>query len=45
METGMEVVGPAGIGNELGAFGFEHVLDRLIGKLRMAMCLGVGPVH
>ena len=39
---GMESVKPAGIGNELGAFGFEHFPDRLIDQLRMAMCLGVG---
>ena len=38
----MEAVEPAGIGNELGAFGFEHLPDRLIGQLRMAMSLGVG---
>ena len=38
----MEAVEAAGIGNEFGAFGFEHVPDRLIGQLRMAMSLGVG---
>src|SRR6516225_2504944 len=38
----MEAVEPAGIGNELGAFGFKHLPDRLIGQFRMAMCLGVG---
>ena len=38
----MEAVEPAGIGNELGAFGFEHFPDRLLGQLRMAMRLGVG---
>jgi hypothetical protein len=39
----MEAVEPAGIGNELGALGSEHVPDRLIDQLRMAMCLGVQP--
>src|SRR5262245_27427339 len=38
----MEAVKPAGIGNELGTFGFEHFPDRLLGQLRMAMRLGVG---
>jgi hypothetical protein len=33
----MEAVEAAGIGNELGSFGFEHLPDRLIGQLRMAM--------
>jgi hypothetical protein len=38
----MEAVEAAGIGNELGAFRFEHVPDRLIDQLRMSMSLGVG---
>jgi hypothetical protein len=38
----MESVKPAGIGNEPAAFGFEHLPDRLLGQLRMAMRLGVG---
>jgi hypothetical protein len=35
----MESVKPAGIGNELAVFGFEHLPDRLLGQLRMAMRL------
>ena len=38
----MEAIEPAGIGDELGSFGFEHLPDRLLGQLWMAMCLGVG---
>lgn len=38
----MEAVEAAGIGNEFGAFGFEHFPDRLIDQLRMAMSLGIG---
>jgi ketosteroid isomerase-like protein len=41
----MEAVEAAGIGNELGSFGFEHLPDRLLGQLRMAMCLGVVVQH
>jgi hypothetical protein len=38
----VEAIEPAGIGDELGALGFEHLPDRLFGQLRMAMRLGVG---
>src|SRR5579863_2006753 len=38
----MESVEPAGIGNELGPLSFEHLPDRLLGQLWMAMGLGVG---
>jgi hypothetical protein len=39
---GMEAVEPAGIGNKLWPLRLEHLPDRLLGQLRMAMCLGVG---
>src|SRR5438477_5308238 len=38
----VEPVEPAGIGNELWPFRLEHFPDRLLGKLWMAMRLGVG---
>jgi hypothetical protein len=38
----VEAVKPTGIGNELGALGFEHIPYRLIGQFRMSMNLGVG---
>ena len=38
----VESVEPAGIGNELWPFRLEHIPDRLLGQLRMAMHLGVG---
>jgi hypothetical protein len=37
----MEAVEPAGIGNELRPFRFEHLPDRPVGQLWMAMRLGV----
>ncbi|MBP1061968.1 hypothetical protein AB7M42_001341 [Bradyrhizobium diazoefficiens] len=37
----MEAVEAAGIGNEFGAFAFEHFPDRPIDQFRMAMSLGV----
>ena len=38
----MEAIEPASIGNELWPLRFEHLPDRLVGQLRMAMRLGVG---
>src|ERR1700730_700765 len=38
----VESVELAGIGNELRSLRLEHLPDRLVGQLRMAMCLGVG---
>ena len=38
----MEAVEPARIGNELRPLRLEHLPDRLLGQLRMAMRLGVG---
>jgi hypothetical protein len=38
----VESIEPAGIGNELRPLCLEHLPDRLLGKLRMAMHLGVG---
>src|SRR5439155_280286 len=38
----MESVEPARIGNELRPFRLEHLPDRLLGQLRMAMRLGIG---
>ena len=38
----MEAIESTCIGNELGSFGFEHLPDRLLNELRMAMRLGVG---
>src|SRR5215217_6488397 len=38
----MEAIEPASIGNELRPFRLEHLPDRLLGQLRMAMRLGVG---
>ena len=39
---GMEAVEPARIGNELWPLRLEHLPDRLLGQLWMAMRLGVG---
>src|SRR5271157_57965 len=38
----VESIEPAGIGNELRSLRLEHLPDRLLGQLRMAMRLGVG---
>src|SRR4051794_22744591 len=38
----MESVEPARIRNELWPFHLEHLPDRLVGRLRMTMRLGVG---
>jgi hypothetical protein len=38
----VEAIEPASIGNELRPLGFEHLPDRLLGQLRVAVCLGVG---
>src|SRR5262245_39470558 len=38
----VEAIEPASIGNELPSLGLEHLPDRLLGQLRMAMGLGVG---
>src|ERR1700680_2604192 len=38
----VESVEPAGIGNELWPFGFEHLPNRLFGQFRMAVRSGVG---
>ena len=38
----VESVEPAGIGDELRPFRLEHLPDRLLGQLRMAVRLGVG---
>ncbi|MEA2907485.1 MAG: hypothetical protein QOI12_4872 [Alphaproteobacteria bacterium] len=38
----VEAVEPARIGHQLGTLGLEHLPDRLLGQLRMAMRLGVG---
>ncbi|MEA2987739.1 MAG: hypothetical protein QOG83_450 [Alphaproteobacteria bacterium] len=38
----VEAIEPTRIGNELRPLGLEHLPDRLLGQLRMAMRLGVG---
>src|SRR6202035_5251034 len=38
----VESIEPAGIGNELWPFGFEHLPDRLFGQFWMPVRLGVG---
>src|ERR1700737_5664249 len=38
----MESVEPAGIGNELWSFGFEHLPNRLFDQFRMVLRFGVG---
>src|ERR1700733_13670778 len=38
----VESIEAAGIGNELWPFRLEHLPDRLLGQLRVAMHLGVG---
>src|ERR1700683_3161297 len=38
----VESIEPPGIGNELRPLCLEHLPDRLLGQLRMAMHLGVG---
>src|SRR6476620_11365995 len=38
----VESVEPAGIGNKLWPFGFEHLPDCLLGQFRMPVRLGVG---
>src|ERR1700676_4900876 len=38
----VESIEPAGIGNELRPLRLEHLPDRLLGQLRMAMRFGVG---
>jgi hypothetical protein len=38
----MEAIEAAGIGYQARPLGFEHLPDRVVADLRMAMCLGVG---